>query len=133
MKTLTGIDLFVQALLIFTLLGTGAAAGMDKNYIIYYLLSLLATGIWQLGSAVVGSFYNQDKYKSIYLAASIIFCSILVFLSGANHFPFSEQYTRVALLTFLGIIPVFASMIYFYICVDAYDRRMKAKKDAEFV
>lgn len=133
MKTLTGIDLFVQALLIFGLLGTGAASVFEQEYTLYFLLLLFATGVWQLCSALVGSFYYLDKYKSIFLAASIIYCSFLAFLSGSNRLPLSDQFTRIALVTFLGVIPVFAAMIYFYLSVDAFNRRMKAKKAAEFV
>ncbi len=133
MKTLTGIDLFVQALLIFGLLGTGAASVLEQNYIFYFLLLLFATGVWQLGSALVGSFYHWDEYKCVFLAASTMYCSFLAFLSGSNRLSLSDQFAKVTLVTFLGIIPVFAAMIYFYLSVDAFNRRMQAKKEAEFV
>lgn len=133
MKTMIGIDLFVQALLIFGLLGSGAATVFNQEYTLLFFLFAFITGIWQLGSALVGSFYYLDKYKSIYLASAIIYCSFLVFLSRPYSFAFDEAFNRVSLLTFLGVIPVFASMIYFYICVTAFNRRLEAKKEEAFV
>lgn len=133
MKTMTGIDLFVQALLIFGLLGSGAVTVFYQEYTLLFLLFAFITGIWQLGSALVGSFYYLDKYKSIFLASSIIYCSFLVFLSKPHSFIFNEEYNRIALITFLGVIPVFASMIYFYLCVTAFNRRLEAKKEETFV
>jgi len=133
MKTLTAIDLFVQALLLFGILGTGATSIFDTAYIPVFMLLLLATGIWQLASAVVGSFYHHDKYKPVYLAASIIYCCFLVFLSGPQRSPFGEEYTLMAQATFLGVIPVLAALVYFYLCVEAYDRHLEAKKGENFV
>lgn len=133
MKTLTSIDLFVQALLIFGALGTGAATIFSTAYTPIFLLLLLITGIWQLASAVIGTFFHHDKYKPVYLAASIIYCCFLVFLSGPQHNPFGDDYTSMAQVTYLGVIPVLAALVYFYLCVDAYDRHMEAKKEGEFV
>ncbi|MFN7117927.1 MAG: hypothetical protein ACK4TA_14090 [Saprospiraceae bacterium] len=133
MKTLTSIDLFVQALLIFGILGTGATAIFNVAYVPFFLLLLLATGIWQLASAMIGTFYHQDKYKPVYLAASVIYCCFLVFLSSPQHSPFGDRYTQMAQVTFIGIIPVIAALIYFYICVLTYDQYLEAKKEGEFV
>lgn len=135
MKTFTSIDLFVQALLIFSLLGTGAATIFNETYMLFFLFSLLLTGIWQLGSAIVGSFFHQDKYKPVYLAASIIYCSFLVFMSRIqfHYTAFGVQNTEVAQITFVVLIPFFAALIYFYICVVTYEQYSKAKKEAEFV
>ncbi len=135
MKTFTSIDLFVQALLIFSMLGSGAATIFNKTYTLIFLLSLLLTGIWQLGSAIVGSFFYQDKYKPVYLAASIIYCCFLVFMSRIqfHYSAFGVQYTDMAQLTFVGLIPFFAALIYFYICVITYEQYAKAKKEATFV
>lgn len=133
MKTLTSIDLFIQAILIFGVFGTGVSSVFEASSVPIFLLLLLATGIWQLASAAVGTFFHQDKYKPVYLAASIIYCCFLVFLGTSQHNPFGAPYLQIAQLTFIGVIPVLAALIYFYLCVDAYDRYMSAKKEGKFV
>jgi len=134
MKTMTRIDLFTQALLIFGLMGTGAASIMQPNYTLSFLLLLFLTGTWQVGSAIIGSFFHFNPHKSVYLAASVIYCSFLTILaSNGRWISYDDQFIRIAQLTFVCIIPFFAAMLYFYLSVEGANQYQKAKKDAEFV
>jgi hypothetical protein len=137
MKTMTSIDLFVQALLIFGLMGTGAASILSiggKDYTLLFLLLLFLTGIWQVSSAIIGSFFHFNPHKSVYLAASVIYCSFLTILASSGRWiSYDDQLMRIAQLTFVCIIPFFAAMLYFYLSVEGANQYQKAKKDAEFV
>jgi hypothetical protein len=133
MKTFTSIDLFVQALLLLGLLGSSVALLFEAAYAPFFFLLLFVTGVWQLSSATFSSLIHTDRYKSLFLAASAVYCGLLVGVGTSGWFAFEAPYRTMTQVTFLGIIPVFAALLYFYLCVEGYNRWMAAKKKQELL
>ncbi|GEM_PF-1767873 len=112
------VDVLFQFLLVSAMTTFGAMTLVDRDISLFFMTSMLFTGSWQLFSAVIwGAFFRQES-KLLYLACAALYCVMLYFGLSQMRMDYNESWNSTVIFCFLGIIPMIAAGIYFWMTVQ---------------
>lgn len=112
------VDVLFQFLLVSAIITFGAMTLVDRDISLFFMTSMLFTGSWQLFSAVIWGIFFRQESKLLYLACAVLYCIMLYFGLSQMRMDYNESWNTTVIFCFLGIIPVIAAGIYFWMTVQ---------------
>lgn len=91
---------------------------------VYFFLTLLGIGCWQMISAFVRGLGFGDENKMIYFFSALFYCFLLLVISP--YLNVSHRWEKPLFVWFVGIVPMVGACWYLSTCI-------KSEEQSEFV
>lgn len=111
-------DFCVQILLFSILLLTIFSSVFEAGFLFLSMLVFLLIGAWQVFSAGITALLLKSSLRSIYFAASVIYCFFLGYGGSLlDHLPWKDA-TGFLVVLFLFVVPFIGAIWYLYLTIN---------------